>query len=574
MILALRIKNFGILSSAEIEFGEGLQCFTGETGAGKSMIVDAVEVCLGGRASADMVRSGADKAVIQMVLACDEKVLSHMDRETKEMVEDPSEILLEREVTSQGRSYARINGHLVTAQMLQKTGQALVDIHGQHEHQSLLRPASYLDFIDGVNKDIITLREEFHSLYVRRQSEMEKMRSLVLDEKERKRQIDLLQYQVDEIEKARIEPGEESKLREEYRKLSALERLRSICVECRELLYESPYGMACSDSLGKAVSLFREASSLDPTAERVFSALNEVGIYLETALDLLRKYESSLDVQPDRLREVEERLDLIARLKDKYGRDERAILEYLERAKQDLAKLGSAEETLAVLKENLGRIEDEMTKKARELHELRLEASRELEKTVTADLESLGMPGGVLAVSVITDEDPEGIPFGNGRAKVHPYGIDRVEIAFSANPGEPPRPLNKVASGGELSRLTLALKAFLADRDPVPTLIFDEIDPGVGGRAGQAVAEKLARLGRYHQVFCVTHLASIAAASHGHYLVEKVEEGGRTVALVRRVDGEEREKEIARMLSGKPSETSLAHARELLAWGASVRLSL
>jgi len=360
-------------------------------------------------------------------------------------------------------------------------------------------------------------------------------------------------------------------LRDEYKKLSALERLRSISVEARQLLYESPYGMACSDSLGKAVTLFREASSLDPSAERVFSALNEVGIYLETALDLLRKYESSLDIQPERLKEVEERLDLIGRLKDKYGRDEQAILEYLEKARQDLVSLGSAEETLAVLKAELGRIEEEMAKKALELHNLRLEASRELEQRVTADLESLGMPGGMLAVSVMTDEDPAGIPFEDGRVKVHPYGIDRIDIAFSANPGEPPRPLNKVASGGELSRLTLALKAFLADRDPVPTLIFDEIDAGVGGRAGQAVAEKLARLGRYHQVFCVTHLASIAAASHGHYLVEKVEEGGRTIALVRRVDGEEREKEIARMLSGEPSETSLAHARELLSWGASVR---
>lgn len=574
MILTLRIRNFGILSSAEIEFGEGLQCFTGETGAGKSMIVDAVEVCLGGRASADMVRSGADKALVQMVLTCGPDVLSRVEPEVRDLVEDASEILLEREITSQGRSYARINGHLVTAQMLQKIGQALVDIHGQHEHQSLLRPASYLEFLDGVNREIMMLRNEFKTLYGARLSCIEKMRSLVLDEDERKRRIDLLRYQVEEIEKARITPGEEAKLRHEYKKLSSLERLRAICLECRELLYESPYGMACADGLGKAASLLSEASSLDPSAEKVFSAVNEVGIYLETSLDLLRKYESSLDVQPDRLREVEERLDLLGRLRDKYGRDETAILDYLQKSKDELSRLESADQTLAALKEELGTIEGAMAETALKLHELRLKAAEEFQKAVTADLESLGMPGGVLVVSVATEEDTEGIPFGNSRVKVHPYGVDRVDIEFSANPGEAPRPLNRVASGGELSRLTLAVKAFLAEMDPVPTLIFDEIDAGVGGRAGQAVAQKLARLGQYHQVFCVTHLASIAAASHHHYLVEKMEDGGRTVALVRKVEGEEREKEIARMLSGKPSETSVAHARELLAWGASVRLSL
>lgn len=566
MLQYLRIRNFGIFQDAEVELLPGLSAFTGETGAGKSMIVDAVMSCLGQRTSKDFLRTGEERAVVELLA---NRPRTDDDRELDDgvlsILGEQDDVALQRDILAD-RSYMRVNGKVVSSGMAQEIGSRLVDIHGQQEHHSLMKPQNYLSILDSLDRQrVVPLRSRFIALYRQRQGLLSDIRELGRGGPERQREIDLLLYQVNEIADAKIREGEEAELRTEYQVLSSQKRLIELAQTAYNLLYASSRGQeSATEQLSLALSALKKASSIDPAASPAYEAVEQASFTLEVALDSLREYQKRLSVQPDKLNQVAERLDLLQKLKSKYGESEKAILQYEKDARQSLHKLMHSEEALARLHEELGRIEDEMARTGSELTSLRRELAQNMSREVTSSLGELGMPGGTFMAQVENEEDEQGVRVGGLRLRPFNDGFDKVSFLFSANLGESPSPVNKVASGGELSRLMLAIKSHLEENDPVPTLIFDEIDAGIGGDAGQAVAEKLWKLGRRHQVLCVTHLASIAALADHHYVVQKSEHDGRTVADVRLLSQEGRVSEIARMLSGSGLSISSDHARALL----------
>lgn len=570
MLSYLRVRNFGIFKDVELELGPGLTVFTGETGAGKSMLVDALMACLGQRTSRDLLRSGEERAIIELVASLpglsgsgegltDSKDSLGSGRPVgdedplRQFLDGSREVILQKDILPD-RSYLRLNGRLSTSSLAQELGGRLVDIHGQQEHHSLLRPQNYLRILDGLRRGSIEpVRRAFERLYRERQGILSRIADLGKDDRERQREIDLLTYQVREIEDAKIRPGEEDELRREFAVLSSQEKLIELAERCYEALYDS-YGpqAAAWEMVEEALECLRKCASIDKAASEALESLEQAALELEVALDSVREYRRGLSLDPDRLKVVSDRLDLFQRLKSKYGDSLEAVLDYAGKAKVRLEELVHSHETLSGLKDKLSAIEGEMLELGQSLSKLRQEVASEMSAGVTSLVRELGMPGACFSAEVESGREP------------FPWGYDRVGFLFTANPGETPMPVHKVASGGELSRLMLAIKCVLEKTDPVPTLIFDEIDAGIGGKAGQAVAESLRKLGRTHQVLCVTHLASIAAAADNHYLVSKVQEEGRTHATVKLLTRDERIPEIARMLSGTEDPVSLDHARELL----------
>lgn len=563
MISYLSIRNFGLFSEVRLDLGEGLTVFTGETGAGKSMVVGAVLACLGQRTSRDLLRSGEDRAIVEMIAGLPQGFALDPDDPLYDATKDSPEVVLQKDILAD-RSYLRVNGRLATAAMIQELGSRLVDIHGQQEHHSLLRPQNYLAILDSLRRDALEPhRRTFTDLYRQRQALSRKIDDLGKGDRERQREIDLLSYQVQEIEDAQLRPEEQDELRQEFAVLSSQERLIDLWNRAYEALYEGSRnsGRSAKEAIDTAAVELRKIASIDPAVGQALSSVEQVVFEMEAAIDLVREYRKRLAADPLRLRVVSERLDTIQRLKSKYGESIQRILEYGAASRERLDELQNADETLAKL-----RAEDEVLCKDMErlgetLTAIRTDIARAMELDVSRSLQTLGMPGARFAVRLSRDQEPG------------PRGFDRVEFLFSANAGEEPMPVNKVASGGELSRLMLAVKSHLEAVDPVPTLIFDEIDAGIGGNAGQAVAERLWQLGRSHQVLCVTHLASIAALADNHFLVSKEERDGRTFASVRRLDGDERAAEIARMLSGGSLDISLEHAKEMLRASAAYKSS-
>ncbi len=568
MLLYLRIRDFGIFSGADVELGPGLSVFTGETGAGKSMVVDAVMACLGQRTSRDLIRGGAERAVVELLAQIPPSTEAEGEEEVSEgpSAGEVQEVLLQKDILPE-RSYMRIDGRLATAAMAQKIGSSLVDIHGQQEHHSLLRPENYIRILDGMNKGkVAELRARFFALYRRRQAITAQIKELGESEAQHVREIDLLSFQVEEIAGAGLTQGEEEDLSTRFKVLSSQRRLVELSTSAYELLYEGSRGQSSAfQALEEAQGLLGKASAIDPACEKVREALSQVGFSLEMALDVLREYRSGLSLDPDKLTQVSDRLDLIQRLKSKYGPTLKDVLEYKDKAQARLDMLLHAGETLQDLKSRLRETESELCETGKLLSGARRGVAGQMAGQVSRTLGELGMPGAQFIINIETEDDPEtGVFFDGTRKRIFPHGFDRVSFHFSANPGQMPLPVYKVASGGELSRLMLAIKSYMEEADPVPTLIFDEIDAGIGGKAGQAVAEKLWRLGRTHQVLCVTHLASIAAMADRHYLVSKTEESGQTYAYVTLLSEKDRPAEIGRMLSGSDLEISRAHAEELL----------
>lgn len=552
MLSYLRIRNFGLFKDVELELGPGLTVFTGETGAGKSMLVDAVMACLGQRTPRDLLRTGEERAVIELAASLPNNPDGPEDP-LEPFLEGSREVILQKDILPD-RSYLRLNGRLATSSIAQEVGGRLVDIHGQQEHHSLLKPQNYLGILDGLSRSTIEPgRRDFELMYRERQDIHARMADLGKGGKERQREIDLLSYQVREIDEAKLRPGEEDELRREFSVLSSQERLMELAERCYSALYDGRGQRgAAYELIDEALECLRKVSSIDSSASAALNSLQETFFALEAALDFLREYRKGLTLDPGRLKAVSDRLDLIQRLKSKYGDSLDAVLDYAKKARERLEELYRSEEILLELKDKLDRIETKMRQAGASLSAERRETASRMSDSVTSSLQQLGMPGATFLAQVESGDEP------------FPWGYDRVHFLFTANTGEAPLPVHKVASGGELSRLMLAIKSFLESSDPVPTLIFDEIDAGIGGKAGQAVGESLRRLGRTHQVLCVTHLASIAALADNHYLVSKEEEEGRTHATVRLLNGEERVPEVARMLSGTEDAVSLDHARELL----------
>jgi DNA repair protein RecN (Recombination protein N) len=566
MITELRIENFAIIEKLTLRLEKGLVILTGETGAGKSIVLDAVELVLGGRADAGVIRSGADQAYIEATFRLEPAIQPavHAVLEREALLDDPDYLTLAREIRANGRSVARVNGRTVNAGLLREIGEHLVDIHGQSEHLSLLNPRKHLPILDRYAQTE-NLLADYRQGYQQLQKIRRELQNLHQAQADAARRSELLAYQADEIENARLKPGEDEELKQERDRMANAETVSRLAQEAIALLDEGNVeAPAAADLIGQAVHALQQLNRYDPTRQ---AALDDLQAALETVSETarsLRDYLESVEYNPIRLEEIEERLDLIHRLKRKYGGSIEEILAYGARVRAELEQISSAEERIAALEAQEKDLLEQLARLAQQISEKRQQAAQSLSAGIERELDDLRMAQARFQVSFSTRPAPDGLPLSNGeRVAFDASGYDQVEFLIAPNPGEGFKPLAKIASGGETSRLMLALKNVLAQADEVPTLIFDEIDQGIGGRIGLTVGQKLWQLARHHQVLCVTHLPQLAAFGGQHFHVEKQVQDGRTSTIIRRLDGEERLHELAQML-GSISETTLQSAQELL----------
>ncbi|MFZ5819549.1 MAG: DNA repair protein RecN [Chloroflexota bacterium] len=566
MLTELRIRNFAIIDQLELQLGPGLIILTGETGAGKSIILDAVVMLIGGRAEASVIRAEAETAFVEGGFSLQgpekEAVLAVLERE--ELLDDESFVTLTREVRREGRSVARVNGRTVSAALLKELGALLVDIHGQSEHLSLLDPRSHLGLLDrfaDLGGGLDGYRQTYRQLLAVRR-ELDELRQA---QEDAARRIEFLTWQAEEIEAARLKPGEEEELRQERDRLANAEALAEYARRALTALDEgTPESPAASDLVGQAAQAMAGLAKIDSAR----AELSGQAAGLEEALsDLARKlrdYLEGIEFNPKRLEEAEERLNLIHSLARKYGGSIEKVIAFGAEARRQLEGITHASERIGALEAEESNLLGKLSEQGGALSQKRKEAAARLGKGIETELDDLRMAAAQFGVDFQTRADPHGIPLeGGGRAAFDQSGYDRVEFLIAPNPGEGLKPLVKVASGGETSRLMLALKHVLARADEIPSLIFDEIDQGIGGRVGLTVGHKLWTLARNHQVFCVTHLPQLAAFGDQHFQVQKVIQGQRTLTRVESISGEARTLELAQML-GEVGEGTLRSAHEVL----------
>ena len=572
MLVELHIENFAIIDRLEVNFVPGLVTFTGETGAGKSIIIDAVETLLGGRAETTQVRSGSERASIEGIFnipaASRSEILAILERE--ELLEDSPELTLSREIRANGRSTARINGRSASASLLRELGEFLIDVHGQSDHLSLLHVNQHLNLLDNYLLTIEGAKaqealDDYRQTYQALQAVKKELEALHQAEHDAARRSDILTYQINEIEAARLHPGEEDELREERNRLANAEGLASLVQEALQALDEdTPESSAATDLFGQVLHAVRNLIRLDSSqsalldqAESLNDGLSELAIHL-------RDYLEGIEFNPRRLDQVEERLGVIQSLKRKYGDSISAVLEFAANAQVQFDAITHASERIEELDQQQVKLLSRLSEQGQALSVLRHTASEKLEGAIELELADLHMSGAQFMVEFVRQSDPHGVALANGETiAYYASGLDKIEFLIAPNPGEGFKPLAKIASGGETSRLMLALKNVLAKADHIPTLIFDEIDQGIGGRVGTVVGEKLWSLARQHQVLCITHLPQLAAFGEQHLAVQKQLQEGRTTTLIRPVSGEERLAELAQMLGGI-SEGNLLSARELI----------
>lgn len=566
MLVELRIENFAIIDRLELNFKPGLITFTGETGAGKSIIIDAVETVMGSRAESTMIRAGAERANIEAVFLIPLEVRPqvHSILQREELLDDPEYVTMGREIRVAGRNVARVNGRTTNVSLLKEIGEHLVDVHGQSEHLSLLRVREHLDLLDrfaNSESALIDYRQVYQRLVEVRQ-ELDDLRQA---EKESARRMDLLTYQINEIESARLQPGEEEELQSERIRLANAEDLASFSQEALMALDEgSPESPAAIDLFGQVVDALERLANLDPSLKDLSESI-QVNFDRLTELALeLRGYIEGIEFNPKRLDRVEERLNLIHNLKRKYGENIEEILAFAEKSRQQLETISQAGERIESLQVEEADLLIQIGQKGQVLSRIRRDASHDLEEQVIKELNDLKMPEAKFKVDFQQHIDPQGAPIEDGRKLgFDATGLERVEFLIAPNPGEGFKPLVKIASGGETSRLMLTIKNVLARADHVPTLIFDEIDQGIGGRVGAVVGQKLWRLSQHHQVMCITHLPQLAAFGEQHLQVQKRIQDGRTLTIVENLSGESRVQELAQMM-GEISPGTLHSAQEIL----------
>jgi DNA repair protein RecN (Recombination protein N) len=566
MLTELHIQNFAIIDKLDLRFGPGLIILTGETGAGKSIILDAVVMLIGGKADATFIRTDSEAAFVEGVfqLRGPEKEAVHEILKREELMDDPNYVVLMREVRREGRNVARINGRTVNVSLLKELGAILVDIHGQAEHLSLLDSRAHLGLLDRyaeVDRPLSDYRQTYYTLQNLRR-ELGDLRKAQADAE---RRIDMLTYQVEEIEAARLRPGEDEELRQERDRLANAESLAQNAQEALAILDEgSPEMPAASDLVGQAAQALAALAKIDSAQSEL---ANQAEALLDSVSDIvhsLRDYLEQIEFNPKRLDEVEERLDVIHSLKRKYGGSIPAVIAYGQDARKQLETITGAAERIEELEMQEARLLNQLAKQGGLLSEKRKSAALKMAQGIEAELNDLKMSATRFSTDFQTRPDLNGIPLEDGaRVAFDHNGYDRVEFLIAPNPGEGLKPLAKIASGGETSRLMLGLKNVLARADEVPSLIFDEIDQGIGGRVGLTVGFKLWNLSRLHQVFCVTHLPQLASFGDEHYQVQKLIQGNRTLTRVERLDGEPRLLELSQML-GEVGEGTLRSAHELL----------
>ena len=558
MLELLHIENIAIIEAADIEFAPGFNALTGETGAGKSIVIDSLSAVLGQRTSRELIRTGAEKAFVSAAF-------SGMAPELTEALgiqpEPDGTLLLQREIQTDGKNVCRINGRPVTVGQLRALGARLLNIHGQHDGQQLLDEEQHIVYLDSfgrVESLAITYAEKYKNFTdIRRQ-----IGALQMDEAEKARRVDTLQYQIEELRRAKLTPGEEEELTARRGMLRNAEKFL-------DAVAGADYALNGDDSGGGALSALRQAQDalggvrhLDDAFGQLYERLGEAYSEVYDIAATVEDKRGELDVSPGELDRVEGRMDLLYRLKKKYGATVEDMLDYQARCEAELAQIEDAGDTLARLEQALSKAEKEARQAAQALSDARKAAAEQLTAQILTELQQLDM--GKIRFAVDFAEKP-----------LDSDGMDTVRFLMSANVGEELRPIHKIASGGELARIMLAMKNVLSEQDHVGTMVFDEVDTGVSGRAAQKVAEKMARISRRKQVLCVTHLPQLAAMADTHFSVEKGERGGRTYTEVRRLDREQRRRELARLTGGSHvSQTMLDGAEELLVQAEKFRAEL
>ena len=547
MITNLHVKNLALIDEADVSFRPGLNILTGETGAGKSILLGSINLALGQKMTSDMIRSGADHALVELVFEIEnEQVLQKL----KEMDIDAEDglLILSRKV-QEGRSLCRLNGETCTAAKLREISSLLLDIHGQHEHQSLLYPDRQLAILDAYGKeDLEAPLARMESAWRRWKEAAKELESYAIDERERQRELSLLEYEIREIEDAQLRIGEDDELEKDYRRMANGRRIIDLLQQVRQFTG----GDGAGDAVGRAVHEMDQAAELDSELQPLAEGLADIDSLLSDFSRDLVSYMDGFSFSEEEFYRVEKRLDQLNTIKSRYGRTIEDVLQYLEEQKQKQERFARFDEGRREAEEACRRAEQERDAAAAELTKIRKKTAAELTDKIIQGLQDLNFLSVDFAIAFSQSE------------VCHKNGADEIEFQISTNPGEPRRPLAKVVSGGELSRIMLAIKAILADKDSTETLLFDEIDTGVSGRTAQKVAEKMQEIGRTHQVLCVTHLAQLAAMADHHFEIRKSVENGSTQTQIGELSEEESVEEIARILGGaEVTETVRENAREM-----------
>ena len=552
MLSCLQIENVAVIQKAEVHFQPGLNVLTGETGAGKSILIDSINAILGNRTSKDLVRTGASKAVIRASFAQIPDVV--LDKLEAAGYERSAELLLSREITAEGKSSCRINGMPTTAAVLRELCGGLININGQHDSVGLLNPAHHLRILDDYAQNA-KLYQEYYVLYRSLVKVKKELDAMITDEAEKQRRIDLLSYQVQEIEEAGLTAGEEQTLESRRKVLANASTIRDRVAKAHALLSGDDDTPGAVDLLGEASNAMDTAAQLDESLSGVSGTLMDLYYSAKDAAAELIDRLDAYDTNDAELDEIEQRLDLLYRLKRKYGDTVEDIIAFGQKAREELEQIQFSEQRHDQLQAEKLRLYGLARKKAEALTQTRLKAFDELNARITDTLQFLNMPGVRMTLH-------------HARGPLASHGQDSVEFYISTNPGEAPKPLARIASGGELSRITLAIKNALADRDAVPTVIYDEIDSGVSGKAAGRIGEVLRQSAQGHQILCITHTAQIAALADCHLLIQKNVTNDRTYTEIHPLDTEGRVEALARLISGDHvTELSRANAREMLGTG-------
>lgn len=551
MLSLLHIENIAIIESADIAFEPGFNVLTGETGAGKSIVIDAISAVLGQRTSRELIRTGAKSALVTAVFTGLPKLRWLEDAGFSQ----GEELLLQREISGDGRNVCRLDGRPLTVAQLRELGRQLLDIHGQHDGQQLLDPACHLSYLDSFGRTG-KLLEDYCKAYEAVQARKKQISALEMDEAERSRRVDTLTYQIGELERADLKEGEDEELDERRKLLRSAGKLMDAVQEAEYALSGSEDSQGACDLIAQAEGAVSRVARLTDPLAALAEKLSTLRCAADDAAECLRDMSRELDFSPGELDQIEGRLDIIYRLKKKYGSTVAEMLDYLERSRRELDQIQYADDTIVRLTAELEKERACAREKGAALTAARKKAAGKLQKRVQEELRQLDMPKVRFETEFLPSEGEDGMDAS---------GMDKVQFLMSANVGEALKPIQKVASGGELARIMLALKNVLAEDDGIGSLVFDEVDTGVSGRAAQKVAEKMADVARHKQVLCVTHLPQIAAMADAHFSVEKGERNGRTYTKVERLSKEGREEELSRLIGGaQVSEALRRSAAELL----------
>lgn len=550
MLLNLHVKNLALIEEVDVDFEKGLIVLTGETGAGKSLILGSVNIALGNKASKDMIRKGTDYSLVELTFSVSENCAKQLKKYDIYMEED-NIITVTRKI-SEGRSISKINGETVNIKTLKNVMSLLIDIHGQHDHQSLLYTKNHLDILDKFAKDsILELKEQIKEEYSKYTKLIKKLEEFNIDEGQKAREIEFAEYEVNEIESANLKPEEDVQVEEEFKKLSNSKEIVSALSEIYNALsYETAGGLG--DIINKAVMDINSIKGMDEKISQFQTELYDIDNLCRELTSQIYDYNSGMDFNPEYVREVEERLDVINHLKLKYGNSIEEILRYKEEKEEYLEKLNNMTDEMESVKNQISELEGTLNNLCTKLSEQRKKAAKELEVLVKQALVDLNFIAVEFEIQITRKES------------IGENGFDNVEFMISTNPGESVKPLVKVASGGELSRIMLAIKSILATEDDIDTLIFDEIDTGISGQTAMKVAEKMAKISRNHQVICISHLSQIAAMADSHYLIKKTADENSTTTSIKKLTRQQSIEELVRINGGTGiTEAGLIHATEM-----------